>query len=171
MALTRARPIFGSAQARGAVQRIIDATLAKPNDAAAITADAAKMRRDIAAHKPPAGAFDVKLIEGGLVDAEFAVHLLQLREGIGLDPRLAVAAAALAAAGLIAPGFAAAHALLSRMLITLRLVAPKSDEPPVASQALVARACGLADWAALVAAYADARALIGGEWRRVAGLG
>jgi glutamate-ammonia-ligase adenylyltransferase len=57
------------------------------------------------------------------------------------------------------------------MLITLRLVAPKSDEPPIASQPLVARACGLADWPSLLVAYDSARALIGGEWRRVAGLG
>jgi glutamate-ammonia-ligase adenylyltransferase len=153
------------------VQRVIDATLTRARDAAAITADAAKMRADIATHKPPAGLYDVKLIAGGLVDAEFAVHLLQLREGVGLDPRLAVAAAALEQAGLLAPGFADAHALLTRMLITLRLVAPKSDEPPAASQPLVSRACGSEDWAALLATYDRARALIGGEWRRVAGLG
>jgi glutamate-ammonia-ligase adenylyltransferase len=171
MALTRARPLFGSAEARGEVQQIIDATLARSRDVAAITADAAKMRGDIAIHKPPAGPFDVKLIEGGLVDAEFAVHLLQLREGVGLDPRLAIATVALEQAGLIAPGFGEAHALLTRMLITLRLVAPKSDEPPIASQPLVARACGLADWPSLLVAYDSARALIGGEWRRVAGLG
>ncbi len=57
------------------------------------------------------------------------------------------------------------------MLITLRLVAPKSDEPPAASQALVARACRMPDWPALLDGYAQARALVGGEWRRVAGLG
>jgi glutamate-ammonia-ligase adenylyltransferase len=170
MALTRARPLFGSAEARAQVQQVIDATLARPRDRAAITADAVKMRGDIATHKPPAGPFDVKLIEGGLVDAEFTVHLLQLRDGVGLDPRLALAAAALEAAGLVAPGFGEAHALLTRMLITLRLVAPKSDEPPVASHPLVARACGLPDWAALLAAYDAARTLIGGEWRKVAGL-
>jgi glutamate-ammonia-ligase adenylyltransferase len=100
MALTRARPLFGSAEARAQVQQVIDATLARPRDRAAITADAVKMRGDIATHKPPAGPFDVKLIEGGLVDAEFTVHLLQLRDGVGLDPRLALAAAALEAAGL-----------------------------------------------------------------------
>jgi glutamate-ammonia-ligase adenylyltransferase len=171
MALTRARPIFGSADARAEVQHVIDATLARARDAAGITADAAKMRSDIATHKPPAGPFDVKLVDGGLVDAEFTVHLLQLREGVGLDPRLARAAAAIEQAGLVAPGFGAAHALLTRMLITLRLVAPKSDEPPAASQPLVARACGHADWTSLLAAYDAARTLIGGEWRRVAGLG
>jgi glutamate-ammonia-ligase adenylyltransferase len=171
MALARARPLFGSDAARAEIQRVIDATLARPRDSATITADAAKMRGDIATHKPPAGPFDVKLIAGGLVDAEFAVHLLQLRDHVGVDPRLGRAALALEQAGLLAAGFADAHALLTRMLITLRLVAPKSDEPPAASQPLVARACGCADWPALLAAYAQARALIGGEWRRVAGLG
>jgi glutamate-ammonia-ligase adenylyltransferase len=171
MALTRARSLFGSPAARAQVQGVIDATLARPRDPDALTADAAKMRRDIFTHKPPAGPFDVKLIEGGLIDAEFTVHLLQLRQRIGLDPRLAIAAAALEQAGLIAPGFGEAHALLTRMLITLRLAAPKSDEPPLASQALVARACRMADWPALLVAYGQARTLIAGEWHRVAGLG
>jgi len=171
MALTRARPIFGSAEARAAVQGVIDATLRRARDAATVTADAVKMRGDIATHKPPAGPFDVKLIDGGLVDAEFAVHLLQLREGVGFDPRLGEAAAKLEGAGLLAPGFDAAHALLTRLLITLRLVSPGSEEPVDASKPLVARACGMADWAALLGAYDEARALIRQEWRRVAGLG
>ena len=170
MALTRARPIFGSPAARAEVQAVIDATLRRARDPARITGDAVKMRGDIAIHKPAAGPFDVKLIGGGLVDAEFAVHLLQLREHAGVDPGLGVASAALEAAGLLAPGFRAAGELLTRMLITLRLVAPGSDEPPDASKPLVARACGSDGWEALVAAYADARALIGGEWQRVSGV-
>ena len=170
MALTRARPVFGSARARAAAQAVIDATLRRERPATAIAADAVKMRGDIATHKPPAGPYDVKLIEGGLVDAEFTVHLLQLTSRQGLDPHLATASAALEAAGLLAPGFAEAAALLTRMLIVLRLVSPESGAPPPASRPVVARACGLGDWPALEAAYARARALIAGEWRRAAGL-
>lgn len=168
MALTRARPVFGSPNARGAVQAIIDATLRTPRDPAALTADAVKMRGDIAAHKPPAGPMDVKLIEGGLVDAEFTVHLLQLREKAGLVPDLATAIAAFEAAGLIDAGFGTAFAFLTRMLVTLRLVAPQSTEPPEATRSLVAQRCGHADWEALLAAYAEARALVSREWHRVA---
>jgi glutamate-ammonia-ligase adenylyltransferase len=171
MALTRARPVFGSDEARAAVQAIIDKTLHHPRDAAVLTADAVKMRGDIAAHKPPAGPLDVKLIEGGLVDAEFTVHLLQLREKAGFDPDLDNAIAALTGAGLLGAGFADAFALLTRMLITLRLVSPDSGEPAEASQPLVARRCGHGDWPSLIAAYDAARALIAHEWRRVAGLG
>ena len=171
MALTRARPVFGSAEARAAVQAIIDETLRRPRDVAALTADAIKMRGDIATHKPPAGPLDVKLIEGGLVDAEFAVHLLQLREKRGFDPDLGTAIAALERASLLTQGFGEAFALLTRMLITLRLVAPDATEPPDASRPLVAKRCGYGDWPSLLDAYRSARALVSGEWHRVAGLG
>jgi glutamate-ammonia-ligase adenylyltransferase len=170
MALTRARPVFGSPDARAAVQMVIDGTLHRPRDVAKLVTDAAKMRGDIATHKPPAGVQDVKLIEGGLVDAEFAVHVLQLGRQTGFDPDLATAIEMLESDDLLASGFGAAFALLTRMLITLRLVAPDSAEPPEASRALVAQRCGHDDWGGLMTAYEAARALIGGEWRRVAGL-
>ena len=171
MALTRARPVFGSPAARAQVQAIIDETLGRPRDVAKLIADAAKMRGDIATHKPPAGPLDVKLIEGGLVDAEFAVHVLQLSRHVGLDPNLAVAIGTLEGEGLLASGFGQAFALLARMLITLRLVAPDSAEPPEASRDLVAQRCGHDNWRGLIAAYDAARSVIGAEWRRVAGLG
>ncbi|MDO6413837.1 bifunctional [glutamine synthetase] adenylyltransferase/[glutamine synthetase]-adenylyl-L-tyrosine phosphorylase [Sphingomonas sp. BIUV-7] len=171
MALERARPVFGSEGARAALAAIIDQVLRRPRDPANLAADVVKMRADIAIHKPPAGPFDVKLIEGGLIDAEFAVHLLQLRERQAITPDLAAAAAALETAALLASGFADALALLTRMLIVLRLVAPGGAAPSEASRALVAEACGLAAWGDFVPAYEEARALIAGEWRRVAGLG
>ncbi|PZU11807.1 bifunctional [glutamate--ammonia ligase]-adenylyl-L-tyrosine phosphorylase/[glutamate--ammonia-ligase] adenylyltransferase [Sphingomonas sp.] len=171
MALERARPVFGSQSARAALAGIIDRALRRPRDAALLAVDVAKMRADMAVHKPAAGPFDVKLIGGGLIDAEFAVHLLQLRERIGITPDLAVAAVDLEAAGLLAPGFADALALLTRMLIVLRLVAPGGAEPPEPSRALLAEACAHANWDDLLLAYDAARALIGGEWRRVAGIG
>jgi len=171
MALTRARPVFGSPEARDAVQAVIDRTLRAPRDPDRLAQDAAAMREQIATHKPPAGPLDVKLLPGGLVDAEFAVHLLQLRDGVGLSPRLGVAAAALEDAGRLARGFGAAGALLTAMLVTLRLVAPNGGEPAESTRPLVARVCGQADWAGLMAAYDAARALVRAEWRRVAGLG
>jgi len=171
MALARARPVFGSDTARAAVQKIVDDTLRRPRDVAKLVADATKMRGDIATHKPPKGPLDVKLIPGGLVDAEFAVHVLQLGKHVGFDPDLAVAIGVLESEGLLAAGFGQAFALLTRMLITLRLVAPDSAEPPAASRTLVAQRCGHDDWDGLIAAYDAARALIGGEWRRVATLG
>ncbi|WP_276205511.1 bifunctional [glutamine synthetase] adenylyltransferase/[glutamine synthetase]-adenylyl-L-tyrosine phosphorylase [Sphingomonas montana] len=170
MALTRARPVFGSPEPVAALSATIRAVLAGPRDAAVLVADAVRMRGEIRTHKPPAGPFDVKLVPGGLVDAEFAVHVLQLRHAIGLDTRLRSAIAALADAGLIDGGMAAAHALLTRMLVVLRLVSPASTEPPPAVRPMIAAACGVADWAALIEARDDAQRLIAAEWARISGV-
>lgn len=128
------------------------------------------MRGEIARHKPAAGELDVKLGPGGLVDLEFAVQVLQLTTGVGLAPDFDGALSALAEAGLVDPGILAASRLLTRMLVTLRLVAPRSDEPAPASRALVARACGLGGWDELLEAQRGARQSISGLWHRVAGL-
>jgi glutamate-ammonia-ligase adenylyltransferase len=166
MALTRARPVYGSAAAREAIVAVIAGVLRAPRDPATLIADAVKMRGDMARHKPPTGPYDVKLVEGGLVDCEFAVHLTQLRHHAGLHNSLPDAIAALAEAGLVSPDLFEAHALLGRMLVTLRLVSPDAGEPAEVSRELVAMACGQADWAALVAAYAAARETISAAWRR-----
>lgn len=167
MALTRARTIFGSTEARAEVDAIIAEALGRVRDPAALVADVVKMRGEIARHKPPSGPFDVKLIDGGLIDTEFTVHLLQLRHRTGFDPRLRTAMRQLADQGLLDPATIPAHELLTRLLVTLRLVSPASTEPPAASRALVARSCGMADWPALVKAYETARVLIRREWKRV----
>jgi len=171
MALTRARIVFGSDAARAQVHAIIAEVLGRARDDAALTGEVVKMRGEIAKHKPPSSPFDVKLIAGGLVDAEFAVHLLQLRHRTGFDPRLRSAMRMLADQGLIDPEIIPAHELLIRMLVTLRLVSPASAEPPAASKPLVARICGQPGWEPLVKAYESARLLIASEWKRVAGLG
>jgi glutamate-ammonia-ligase adenylyltransferase len=168
MALTRARPVFGSAEGRGALQAVIDSTLAKPRDPARLVADAVAMRAEMASHKAPKGRFDIKLGPGGLVDLEFAVHTLQLRHNIGLHPHLEEALEALAAAGLVSEEIDPALRLLTRMLVMFRLVSPASDEPPDETKPLVAAACGLPDWNALLAAHDAARQRVAELWRRVA---
>ncbi|KQX17808.1 MULTISPECIES: bifunctional [glutamine synthetase] adenylyltransferase/[glutamine synthetase]-adenylyl-L-tyrosine phosphorylase [unclassified Sphingomonas] len=171
MALTRARTIFGSPPARAEVDAIIAEALGRERDPTVLLADVVKMRSEVARHKPPSSPFDVKLIDGGLVDAEFTVHLLQLRHRVGFDPRLRTAMRLLVDQGLLDPALIPAHELLTRMLVTLRLVSPASTAPPEASRALVARTCGQEDWPSLVKAYETARGLIGGEWRRVSSAG
>jgi glutamate-ammonia-ligase adenylyltransferase len=168
MALTRARPVFGSAAGRAELAAILQTTLGLARDPAKITADAFAMRRDMARHKPPSGLFDIKLGDGGLVDLEFAVHTLQLRHGIGLHPRLEDALTDLAAAGLVSREIDPALRLLTRMLVTFRLVSPDSAEPPPASRPLVARACRLPDWDGLLAAHQMARHRVAELWREVA---
>lgn len=170
MALTRARPIFGSERAREETAAIIARTLHRQRDAATLVKDAVKMRGEIARHKPPAGPFDVKLIPGGLIDSEFTVHVLQLRHRTGLDPRLGRAAVELAEAGLLAAEFVPAHELLTRLLVTLRLVSPQSGEPSELTRHIVTQACRQESWAGLLAAYEEAQAVVSAEWARVAGL-
>jgi len=151
-----------------ALAGIVESVLGVEREPARVAADAAKMRLEIARHKPAGGPFDIKLGPGGLVDLEFAVHTLQLTHRKGLKARLSEAIRVLTAEGLIPPEIAAAHLLLTRMLVTLRLVAPDSTEPPAASRALVAKACGTGGWEELLAAHADARQSISELWAAIA---
>jgi [glutamine synthetase] adenylyltransferase / [glutamine synthetase]-adenylyl-L-tyrosine phosphorylase len=167
MALTRARPVFGSAAARAEVQAVIDAVLRQPRPPAGLLRDVVAMRGDMARHKPAAGPLDAKMIEGGLVDLEFCVHAAQLEHRAGLDPQLGRAVAELVAVGLLPEGFVQAHDVLTRLLVTLRLVAPDAQDPPAPTRALIARACGFADWDALLAGYQAARQSGRGEWARI----
>ncbi|QLC26316.1 bifunctional [glutamate--ammonia ligase]-adenylyl-L-tyrosine phosphorylase/[glutamate--ammonia-ligase] adenylyltransferase [Parasphingopyxis algicola] len=168
MALARARPVFGPQKARDEIAATIAGILDRERDPDPLIADARTMRAEIAAHKPPAGPFDVKLVDGGLVDLEFCVHLVQLRDRTGFNPELRDAIAALVEAGLVDPGLADAHDLLTRMLVTLRLVSPASQDIAEANRALVAEQCGADDWDSLVADYDRARQCVSGEWHRLA---
>ncbi len=169
MALLRARPMFGSPAGRTALAAIVGETLRRPRDPDRVTADAAAMRAEIAAHKGPSGPFDIKHGAGGLLDLEFAVQTLQLRHRTGLHPRLEIALAELAGAGLVSAEIDPALRLLTRMLVMFRLVSPTSAEPPLATRPLVARACGLADWDELLERHERARQSISGLWRAVQG--
>jgi len=169
MALTRARPVYGSAAARAAVTAVIDAVLAGARPARDVVADARTMRAEMARHKPPQGPLDAKLLPGGLIDLEFAVHAAQLVHRTGFSPDLGTAIGALAAQGLVPEALGAGHDLLTRMLVTLRLVAPDAADPPSATRALVARALDLPDWDAVVAAFAAARQEVAGTWAEVSG--
>jgi glutamate-ammonia-ligase adenylyltransferase len=168
MALLRARPLFGSDVGKAALQRVIAATLAGPRDGERVTADAVRMRQDIARHKPPQGPFDIKRGPGGLIDLEFSVHTLQLRTGIGLHPHLEDAIADLLEAGLVPAGTDPDLRLLTRMLVMFRLVSPGGREPPEATREVVAQACGLSNWQALLDAHDAARQRISELWARVA---
>jgi [glutamine synthetase] adenylyltransferase / [glutamine synthetase]-adenylyl-L-tyrosine phosphorylase len=157
MALARARPIYGSAGARSAVARTIFDTLKRPHDPTQVRRDAAQMRADLIRHKPAKGLFDIKMGIGGLVDLEFAVHVHQLLSGVGHHPDLALAIDALASAGLIEPALSGAYRLLTRLIITLRLVSPSLDDVAPATRPLVARTCGAEHWPQLLAQLEAAR--------------
>ncbi len=168
LALNRARVLFGPAPARAELEGIVAATLHAERDGAALLRAAAKMRGDMARHKPPAGPLDVKLMPGGLVDMEFLVHVTQLTHRTGFSPNLSEARDALIAQGLIPAVLAPAHDLLTRYLVVSRLVTPKSTEPPPESRWLVARVCGATDWADLLARIEAARQSISASWQALA---
>ena len=167
MALLRARPVHGSEAGRVRLEKAIKSVLGTQHDAAKVRADAGKMRADMAKHKPPSGPLDIKLGPGGLVDLEFSVHVLQLTRGIGFDPRLEYAIPELVEAGHLDKQADADLRLLSRILVTMRLVAIDGSMPPAESQPLVAEVCGYPDWDALLAAQTQARQRVAAHWARI----
>ncbi len=161
MALARSRVLHGPA---AELEPIIHEVLTLPRDPAKLRADILHMRSEMAQHKPAKGPLDVKLARGGLVDIEFVVHYLQLREHVALVPAIPAALAGLVAAGLLNPAMLKAHEVLGRLLIAARLLAPDSEEPPPAARAILASACQCGDWEDLLEALAESRRTVAAAW-------
>ncbi len=166
MALTRARVLSGSDAARDAVRAIISDVLGRPRDAAALRSDVLRMRADMATHKPARGPLDAKLARGGLVDLEFLIHYLQLRERTAFHADLGAAQRALAAAGLIGEELGRHLELMTSVLVGSRLLAPDLAVPDGAAAAVLAQQTGTADMPALLQALARARQSVAREWAR-----
>jgi glutamate-ammonia-ligase adenylyltransferase len=167
MALCRARPVFGSPEIRAEVAAMIDGILRMPRDRAEVISAATKMRSDMERHKQPKSALDVKLGPGGLIDLEFATHVLQLTTHVGLCPRLEDALEELAAESLVPANIVGALKLLSRMLVMMRLAAPAEVKPTPETWQLVAESCGAATWHELLAEHDAARHSIGELWTSI----
>ncbi len=170
MALCRARPLFGTSADRNRLCAIIRRVQDAPRDPAKLRADVLEMRVTMAEHKPPKGPLDVKLARGGLVDIEFMVHFLQLHAHLAHTPDLGEAVRVLEEEGLLPSGLRAAHDLMTRLLVVVRLVAPDGMYPPEASRGIVARACGCDDWDGLLSAVLAARRQVCLGWRQVFGI-
>jgi glutamate-ammonia-ligase adenylyltransferase len=97
------------------------------------------------------------------------VHVLQLTRKVGLDPSLETAVGALAEAGLVDAKVVSAQKLLTKMLVTIRLVAPETTTPSEESCELMARACGADAWSELLARHDEARHSVSALWERVKG--
>jgi len=171
MALCRARVVAGAPDDRVAVAEIIASILGHARDPVALRHDVLAMRRDMAAAKPGGGVWDVKLARGGLVDIEFIVHFLQLREGIAVTPDLGAALAALAANGHVPPAMVAAQATLTRVLAILRLIGPLPRRVAAPVAALLAQAAGVPDLAAAEREVGLAKATVRAAWSEVFGSG
>lgn len=105
MALTRGRAIAGDAALGAALEAAVRGVLATARDPAALVREVEEMRRRIARHRKPERPWDVKRRPGGLVDLEFIVQYLMLREAANRPEVLATgtaeAADRLAAAGVL----------------------------------------------------------------------
>ncbi|MGH7094637.1 MAG: bifunctional [glutamine synthetase] adenylyltransferase/[glutamine synthetase]-adenylyl-L-tyrosine phosphorylase, partial [Stellaceae bacterium] len=107
MALTRARPVAGDVALFERVGAAIAGVLRRPRDRRALVTDVAAMRRRIADQHPRPSPWDLRNRRGGLIDLEFTVQYLILREAarapaIAFRPTGA-AIAALGRAGALPP--------------------------------------------------------------------
>ena len=169
MALARSRPVYGSPRARKELAATIRRVLARPRDPHKLREAVLEMRAKMAAHKQPTGPLDIKRLRGGLVDCEFIVHFLQLRDGVALVPALEVAIDRLIAAGLLPDTYREHFERLVRLLISVRLLAPDGAIPPPAASAALARACNAPDLDAVLRGIDEARQGIAKVWADVFG--
>ena len=80
MALTRARPIAGDEAFQARIRKAIATALCQPRDPRRLVTDVAEMRRRIAESVPRPSPWDLRNRRGGLIDLEFSVQYLMLRE-------------------------------------------------------------------------------------------
>ena len=110
MAMTRSRVVAGSPHLASAIEGVIREVLTAPRDADTLLLDVAEMRSRMAAEHQTASLWEVKHMRGGLVDIEFIVQYLQLRNAAAcpsvLSPTTADALAAIRDAGVIDPATA-----------------------------------------------------------------
>ena len=77
--MTRARCIWGSPELTSQFDAVRQAVLCAPRELSKLSQEIQIMRQRMReAHKVPAGLFDVKHSEGGMVDCEFTVQYLVL---------------------------------------------------------------------------------------------
>lgn len=181
MALARARVLYGSPPARAELESVLAEVLHAPRRHAELRDAVLTMRDEMARHKQPRGPIDAKLARGGLVDIEFVVHYLQLQgltaDGTplseaaphALDPDLVTALAGLIAADLLPADLIQPHALMTRMLVAGRLLAPDGREPPPSGARALARACGCDTYEALLKAFDEARQTVAEVWKQILG--
>ena len=145
-----------------------------PRDPVRLVADVAGMRRRIAAEHPLPGAWDLRNRQGGLVDLEFIVQYLMLREAARMPAVLrrdtGAAIAALGEANILPPqatqALGGALTLLRDVRALLAVLFDGIPEPEAlagAAGATLARCAGAIDFPRLDADMTAACAAVG-EW-------
>ena len=82
--------------------------------------------------------------------------------------RAQLAAAKLAGEGMLPGTLRPAHDFLTRLLVTMRLVAPDGQVPSDATQPILAAALGCADWPAALARLDEVRQIVATTWSAIA---
>lgn len=167
MALCRARVLVGSDEVRQEIEATVSEVLLKERGPEKLRTDVLEMRAEMAAHKPAKGPLDAKLLRGGLVDLEFLVHHLQLRDRVAHSPELSTAIRELCDAGLLPRSIQSAHQLMTRLLVAGRLLAPDLSEPPPAAAKALAKACQTDTFSELLDEFRAARHEVALAWRDV----
>jgi len=171
MALTRARPVAGDAGLRQRISETLEAVLRTPRDPGKLVMDVADMRRRIAEENPRPSPRDLRNRRGGLIDLEFIVQYLILREAASfpgiLHRNTAQALVALGEAGVLTRRaqreLTAAEKLLRNVQAILVLVSdgmPAAGTPSGADAATLARCMGAVDFAHLGADISSATARV-----------
>lgn len=165
MALSRARAIVGSPEARAAAEQAIFRIVRHPHDRQHVLRQARITREHMLKYKPASGEFDVKLARGGLVDIEFIAQVRTLAADrsvpTSLKERLSV----------VAPELVEPAALLMSVLVMLRLMQPHGayETPTGAGADTIATVCGFPDIGRLRAALASARKTVEKVWEETFG--
>jgi glutamate-ammonia-ligase adenylyltransferase len=160
MALTRARPIAGEPALYRRIAAAITAALRAPRDPRRLLADVADMRRRIAANAPRPAPWDLRNRRGGLIDLEFTVQYLMLRDAARMPEVLrhgtSAALAALGAVGALPPQgvreLGEALTLLRHLRALLALLFEGVPDPAALAGpagATLARCAGAVDFARL----------------------
>ena len=171
MALTRARPVAGDAALCQLISEAVDVVLRAPRDPRNLVIDVASMRRRIAEENPRPSPWDLKNRRGGLIDLEFLVQYLMLREAAS-SPRIlrrgtAQALLALGEAGVISAlaqrELGDAATLFRDVQAVLTLVSdglPATAALPEPDAATLARCVGAVDFAHLDTDITNATACV-----------
>jgi glutamate-ammonia-ligase adenylyltransferase len=161
LALTRARPLAGSAVLRGEVEAVRRAVIAAKAGGAAVLADVAAMRARLRAARPGSGLWDAKLGPGRLLDIEMMAQTLALRAGSplrGVEPQIGVGVSSGQVTQAEAAAMLDAYRLCWRLQAGARaLTAGTLDWAGLGEggQAFLLRETGFAEAAALAAALAE----------------
>lgn len=104
MALTRARVVCGDPELKDQIEAVIGEVLSRERERGKLFSEVREMRAKIAAAHKPKGIWDLKHVEGGLVDIEFVAEALVLAGGAkagATAQRIADALQRLAEAGML----------------------------------------------------------------------